>query len=448
MDRMKPTKGIAVVIVCFLLLCSLMVHAQYQLDQIKKYTELVAPAKKDSLQNNLTNKVGNNVHYLYPIYQAIAWEKRFKRLLGDVAYNDYFSQFLSMAGDYQSASNYAQKKYAPLSNNQKRDIKNYVDELVGLQSINAKSFIVGSSINSQVLMINEMYHQPQHRAFVYSLLKDLYANGFKYLAMETLANKSGKVIDEVNIFTGEYTSEPVNAELIRHAIDIGFTMVAYDDTAAAKHTPNVRDSIQAVNLYQVIKKDSTARMIVLTGFGRNSNEALVPGHIPTAMVFKKLSNITPLTVDQVALSEGSYFESGAAFYDLFTKKFVITEPSVMLLDKKPANLLSSPGITISVVHPPTVFVNNRPTWLSLEGDRKETPIQPTEKGLFFVQAYYHNEYHADILGQLIPADQTYIAANNGYYSLYLKPGKYKLVLRDINYRTLSVKDITVEKESQ
>ncbi len=439
---MMPKKNMLVLLCLFCM--SLVGHAQYQLDQIKKYTELVAPAKKDSLQMNLTNRIGNDIHYLYPIYQAIAWEKRFKKLLGDNAYNDYFAQFLAMAGDYQSALNYAQKKYLPLSAAQKRDIKNYVDELDGLQSINAKSFIIGASMNAKVIMINELFHQPMHRAFVYSLLKDLYDNGFRYLAMETLTNKTGYVIDEVNIFSGKHTAEPVGGELVRKALTLGFTLVPYEDTAAGKHTPNVRDSIEAVNLYSAIKKDSTAKMLVLTGFGRNNNEALVEGQRTMAMVFKNISNINPVTIDQVAVSEGSYFESGEAFYTAFTKKFVLTEPSVMLLDKKPANLLGLPGISIAVVHPPANYVNNRPAWLSLDGERKETPIQPSEKGLFMVQAYHDDEYREDILGQIIPADQTYIAANNGYYSLYLKPGKYKVVFRDISYRRLSMKEITVE----
>lgn len=439
---MMPKKNILVLLCLFC--AGLAANAQYQLDQIKKYTELVAPAKKDSLQMNLTNRIGNDIHYLYPIYQAIAWEKRFKKLLGDNAYNDYFAQFLAMAGDYQSAQTYAQKKYLPLSAAQKRDIKNYVDELDGLQSINAKSFIIGASMNAKVIMINELFHQPMHRAFVYSLLKDLYDNGFRYLAMETLTNKTGYVIDEVNIFSGEHTAEPVGGELVRKALTLGFTLVPYEDTAAGKHTPNVRDSIEAVNLYNAIKKDSTAKMLVLTGFGRNNNEALVEGQRTMAMVFKSISNINPVTIDQVAISDGSYFESGEAFYTAFTKKFVITEPSVMLLDKKPANLLGLPGISIAVVHPPANYVNNRPTWLALDGERKETPIQPSEKGLFMVQAYHEEEYREDILGQIIPADQTYIAANNGYYSLYLKPGKYKVVLRDISYRRLAVKDVTVE----
>ena len=61
-----------------------------------------------------------------------------------------------------------------------------------------------------------------------------------------------------------------------------------------------------------------------------------------------------------------------------------------------------------------------------------------------VQAYYENEYSEKYLGLKIPADQTYITAENGYYHLYLQKGKYKLVYRDINYKVLSASDIDIK----
>ena len=83
------------------------------------------------------------------------------------------------------------------------------------------------------------------------------------------------------------------------------------------------------------------------------------------------------------------------------------------------------------------------TWLSLNGERKVTLIQPTEKLLFFVQAFYENEYDADVINFLVPADQTYITNREGYYCLYLKPGKYKIVLRDVSYKVLATKELEV-----
>jgi hypothetical protein len=99
---------------------------------------------------------------------------------------------------------------------------------------------------------------------------------------------------------------------------------------------------------------------------------------------------------------------------------------------------------VIVIHPPTAYQNNRPSWLSLNGERLPVLIQPTEKTLFFVQAYYENEYHKEMVNVLIPADQTYISNNEGYYCLYLRKGKYKIVIRDIAYKILSTKDREVK----
>jgi hypothetical protein len=95
------------------------------------------------------------------------------------------------------------------------------------------------------------------------------------------------------------------------------------------------------------------------------------------------------------------------------------------------------------MHPASTYQHNRPTWLSLNGERKVTLIQPTEKLLFFVQAFYENEYDADVINFLVPADQTYITNREGYYCLYLKPGKYKIVLRDVSYKVLATKELEV-----
>ncbi len=53
--------------------------------------------------------------------------------------------------------------------------------------------------------------------------------------------------------SGHFSSEPVAGELIRKAIDIGYQLIPYEDTAANQHTPNQRDSIQAANIFKIIR---------------------------------------------------------------------------------------------------------------------------------------------------------------------------------------------------
>jgi len=44
----------------------------------------------------------------------------------------------------------------------------------------------------------------------------------------------------------------------------------------------------------------------------------------------------------------------------------------------------------------------------------------------------------------VPADQTYIPGEDGYYSLFLQKGNYILVYRDIDYQVIATKDWEVK----
>jgi hypothetical protein len=169
-------------------------------------------------------------------------------------------------------------------------------------------------------------------------------------------------------------------------------------------------------------------------------EERIGDYTPMGSWFKKISGIDPFTVEQTTMTQGSDYEYARLYYEFFTDKFSITVPSVIFQNKRPFNPLLENGYDLHIIHPPSVYENNRPSWLSLNGDRQSVMVQPTEKALFLVQAYYENEYNTAIQNVFIPADQTYITNKDGYYCLWLRKGKYKIVLRDIGYKILSVKD--------
>lgn len=229
---------------------------------------------------------------------------------------------------------------------------------------------------------------------------------------------------------------------MRKARQLGYKLISYEDTLASDHTNSQRDSVQAQNIYNVIKKDRSAKILVHAGYAHIS-EKKIGDYSPMAFWFKKFSGIDPFTIDQTGMTEGSEFEYGRLFYQHFNTRFNINASSVLYQNKRPFNPLEEKGYDIIVMHPATSYIYNRPTWLSLNEERRPTLIQPTEKTLFLVQAYYENEYNTDLINILVPADQTYITNREGYYCLYLRKGKYKIVLRDVGYKILSTKDIEV-----
>lgn len=416
-------------------------QSNYPFEQVRKYIKQQNPNKFDSSITVLTNRLGVEVHYLYPLYQAIGWEERFKKLLGEKNYYASFSQSLAFAGDNRSAITQLLRSFDTVSQSVKDQIIDTVNKLKNLQYVSAKEAIIKNAVFSQVIMINESHSKPEHRAFTYSLLEDLYKQGYRYLAMEALNNYSNKCLDSVNVFSGYYICEPIAAELMRKALQVGYKMVSYEDTVYSNDLAK-RDSIQASNIYSILKKDPSAKILVHAGYGHISKEK-IGDMAMMGLWLKKISGIDPLTIQQTSLTEGSEFEYGKLYYDAFTSLIKFNEPSIFYQNKRPFNPFQEKGYDLILAHPPTLYKNNRPEWLTLQGERKPTLIQPTEKTLFFVQAYYENEYSKDNLTYIVPADQTYITNNEGYYCLFLRKGKYKIVLRDVGYKILATKDLEV-----
>jgi len=412
-------------------------------EQVRKYTAAQSPNKYDSALTTLTNRLGVEMHYLYPLYQAAGWESKFKKNMGEKAYYTRFSQLLAFAGDYSMAAAYSVKSFDSLSTEAEQIILDTVSQLKNIQYLPASTAIISNAPHYRVIMINESHAKPVHRAFTASLLEDLYKEGYRYLAMEAFNNFSNQCLDSVNAFTGYFVMEPVAGELVRKALRLGFTLVSYEDSLANQHSIRQRDSVQAENIYRIIQKDPSARILVHAGYNHISEEK-IGDFIPMAAWFRKISGSDPFTIDQTGMTEGSEFEYGRKFYDYFNARFRISTPSILYQQKRPFNPLEEKGYDVIVMHPATTYLHNRPSWLSFDGERKVTLVQPTEKTLFFVQAYYENEYKEDLLNYLVPADHTYTSNREGYYCLFLRKGKYKLVLRDVSYKILSVKELEVE----
>ena len=207
---------------------------------------------------------------------------------------------------------------------------------------------------------------------------------------------------------------------------MGYTLVSYEDTAALSehHTPTERDSIQAKNIYDVIKNDPSAKIFVYASYGHIAEKSSDSNYVPMAMAFKKISGIDPLTINQTDMSEGSSFGYGNALYKAYTQKYLLASSSVAMINNEPVNITNNNSYDVSVIHPPTTYRDGRAQWLSLYGLRQGVYINPNNKDVFLVQAYYKTEADEYSPGKIVPADQSYIPTNKGNYLLYLRKGKY------------------------
>jgi hypothetical protein len=422
------------------------ISSQAQLSE--GYKELKAFAQQKEIQPSdssiyLPMYNSKGIHYLLPFYKAFFREKELLKH-DSVSYYQELAQAISFLGDNASVlelAKIANEKQYPTN---EVEAAKTADSVKGTVYEDARTYILSKAKKNRVVMINEAHDKPLHRAFTISLLEDLYRAGFRYLAMEMLRNYGNNSVTDVSSATGYYVAEPVAGELVRKALEIGYTLLPYEDFTN-NHTVKQREYAQAKNIADFLKrKDSSAKILVHAGYGHIQEGSSSDEFIPMAAYFKIISGIDPLTIDQIHMTEGSNTSFEASIYNHWIKKHPVTNSSVILLDNKSIDIAGQIMNDIYVIHPPTKYINGRPGWMSMNGWKQETPVAPAHRSLFLVQAYYASEYK-DIttVDKSIPADQTYQTSPNGMYYLYLRKGKYKLVFRDKSYEVLGTKDIEV-----
>jgi len=352
--------------------------------------------------------------------------------------SDLLLQSLSFVGDIQSISRFSRTKLPPYP--QLADTS-YLNKLKRrpFKYHPAKRFIIESYKNSEIIMFNEGHDRPQTRAFVVSILEDLKKVGATCLAMETLTEHGN--LHGLDGSTGYFTLEPVSGELVREALRLGFELIPYEDRSLGHSTTNQRDSIQAANLFNRIKtKDGIQKTVVLAGYGHIS-EKPIGEYISMAINFKQISGIDPLTVEQTLLLE----EFEASPYANRAVNKVLGTDSVLAFTCPEVKRFGfdTAAYDISIYHPPTAYLHNRPTWVLSTSDKVFTSIEiPKEILPVLVQAFYKSEISSDRdYYTRIPADQTFYSEDNCVWLALRKNTEYKIVYRDDKNKVLKVRDI-------
>jgi len=412
-------------------------------EQLQDHCRREVPEGYSPRLNALTLMPRGNLHYLFPLYHAFKDEAKFKKIYTEKGYYSELSEYFAFAGDYRTAMEYLEKSYDSIDDAARRKVFKMVDGIGNVEHVDAWKYIHFAARKSRVVMINAAHDKPQHSAFVLSLLGDLYKEGYRLLAMEMLNNTSSRELSQLRMSTGYYTAEPVTGELVRTALAMGYKLVAYEDTVSG-HAPATRDSVQAANIYQAWKEDTSAKMLVLASYSHISERAQ-DGFVPMALAFSRMSGIDPLTIDQTDMTEESNFAYGRVLYQAYLQRFPLKTPSIALLNNMPVNVIHGDLYDLSVIHPPTIYQDGRPTWLNIGGVRQPVSVKPSSPAVYLVQAYYQEEVarNDNKPWQLVPADQTYIAGGKKLYVLYLRKGKYTVYFRNIDYHILNTLNIEV-----
>ena len=276
------------------------------------------------------------------------------------------------------------------------------------------------ALNNAVIMLNEDHYYPKHRLFALKLLNTLHQNGFKYLSLE--AFDTSKKIDFIpNNDTGTYTSEPFYAHLIREAKALGFIILGHEDLIRKGD----RELGQAQNIIKIIEKDPDAKIFVYVGHSHIEKNDIKKKWM--AQYFKELSNINPITINQVAFCAD-------------IKNNLMLVPQIYFNDttktKSKADyfLINNLKPNLKEIFKNTIFKNIKITDNIFLNYKKEEVL---------IEVYYNEEYNL-INEYAVPIESYLSTTDDNSFLLKLPKGKYKVLVKSVENKVIYDKVLIVD----
>lgn len=321
-----------------------------------------------------------------------------------------------------------------------------------------------------LVLINEAHHDAHTRQLTLALLPRLRALGFNYFAAEALVDRDNELQRRgypIKSSGSDYLHEPSYGEIVRTALKLGFTVVAYDVDSG---TMAQRESGQANNLYKrVFAKDPRAKLFVHAGYAHIDKARGRLGNVlPMAARLQELSGIEPFSVNQTQFREQIPSEADA--YQALINDFRPEVPSVLLNrssgipwtahpDRYDVNVILPPsgqGALASGHMPQSTIVHNmntdqpmlarhvnsqRPEWLTLNNTR--TPYKVSTLLCKVTIPCVVDAHYADESNDATAADRYAFMHGDTVTKLYLLPGRYRLRAWDVRGKTLSERIIEI-----
>ncbi len=319
-----------------------------------------------------------------------------------------------------------------------------IPEKPKVDSINFKTFkpknavevISKAAERYKVVITNEAHYQPQNRVFTSLLLEKLYQQGFRYLCVEDLSrddtvfkSKEDKDLNNRKYpikTSGYYMDEPQYGNLVRQALKLGYTLIAYEHYASEIKDLGERmmgrEKGQAKNIAEILQKDPNAKILVHCGYGHLNENVIRDSIGQMAAMLKIHYQIDPLTIDQQDMLE----ENNDPYYKLTDVK----EPSVFVSEN---NFFSDPTnnhkVDMVVFFPRTKYVNGRPNWLVYDKRKKYyfVNLQRYKINYPVMISAFHQEEDTTLS---VPANIIEIKNPNDKIALVLNKGQYVLQIKD------------------
>jgi hypothetical protein len=325
-----------------------------------------------------------------------------------------------------------------------------LDEFKTYKEVDARKYVLEQAKKSQIVIINELSYIPQHRAFTLAMLQELKADGFKFFLAEAVGHDddslsirkypTAKSAANANLY------DPLYADMVRTAIELGFEVVPYcSQRTGLNPSDKALDEIREI--HRIFRKDPNARIVIHASFADAMEKAPKGWEGTLAMRVYTLTNINPLTIDQVSMAEHSLETYDNAYRQALG---YLNDSKIYLhpITEKPFVEPAKTGFfDVQIFHPRSVYRYNRSQSMNVFGQRRQLFLDL--KGIndypLLVQAFVASE-----TGQgLLPVDQIEILKAPTYdrktgenldpTTLFLPPGK-RLIIQYKNYQGKVIKE--------
>lgn len=295
----------------------------------------------------------------------------------------------------------------------------------GYKPVPAKDHIITAAKKNRLVIINEAHHIPKHRVFVESLLPALKTLGFNYIGVETLDYNDSLLAKRKYpvLKTGAYSQEPCFGNLIRTALQSGYTVFPYE--ASGDIIGKEREIAQAENIKKLMDQNPQGKFIIYCGFDHAVEDSISNSWIlAMAGRLKHITGVDPLTIDQVQLTE-----TGNASYDNVYRQVIDLNYSAVFLDgtgRAFNEAMPSKAFDVNIYHPTTKIINGRPDWLQTKNKRTvDIASKITINYPCLVKAYQN----LDDIEKAVPVDVIELKSNQDNKKLILgKRQQYIVVI--------------------
>lgn len=247
-----------------------------------------------------------------------------------------------------------------------------------LQMVDALDEIASASRGYRVVILSENHDSQRERAFAHLLAVKLKSEGFTHIGAETLSPDAGKTLkqDGPTLKSGFYTIDPLFADFLRQAVNIGYVVFDYEQRVeqetAAKDDFQAelvqREQSEAENIVKVLKSAPDSRLLLYVG-GSHGAKTLQQKNL--AMMGRLLGETAGLQVLSIAQwgTPRSKTEYDHPLHQAVSPSLP-ADGNTMVFRRREGGWLAPAGFDMMVFHPRAADFQGRAGWMAMQGYRK------------------------------------------------------------------------------